>query len=170
MATRWSAEEVVAADELLERFLRGTCCRRCGRCNPLGRAVRAPVPKRKRKVAGRKIAPLISTPEVAPLSDSEWQPFLHWLPSRLELTSLRSKLDSLMTTYLGVLEAESASPSAREVAMVLERIARPALFGKLRSLLKAPRQDGQPVARLRGGCCVSSPICCAITDWSSPHH
>jgi hypothetical protein len=104
----------VAADELLED----------GRCNPSVRAVRVPVPKRKRKVAGRKIAPLICMPAVAPLSDSEWQPYLHRLPSRPELTSLRSKLDSLMTTYLGVLEAEAASPSAREVAMVLERIAR----------------------------------------------
>ena len=86
--------------------------------------MRAPVPKRKRKVAGRRIAPLICTPAVAPLSDSEWQPYLHWLPSHPEFTSLRSKLDLLMTTYLGVLQAEAASPSAREVAMVLERIAR----------------------------------------------
>jgi hypothetical protein len=84
----------------------------------------SPRPKRKRKVAGRKIAPLISMPAVAPLNDTEWQPFLDRLPSRPELTALRSKLDRLMWTYLGVLEAEAASPSAREVAMELKRIAR----------------------------------------------
>ena len=80
--------------------------------------------KRKRKVAGPKMAPLISTPAVAPLSDSEWQPFLDRLPSRPELTSLRSRLDWLMWTYLGILEAEADSPSAREVAKALETIAR----------------------------------------------
>jgi hypothetical protein len=84
---------------------------------------RAPFPKRKRKVAGRKIAPLISMPAVAPLCDTELQPFLDRLPSRPENSSVRNKLDWLMWTYLGTLEAEAASPSAREVAMALERIA-----------------------------------------------
>lgn len=84
---------------------------------------RALAPKRKRKVAGRKIAPLIYTPAVAPLSDTELQPFLDRLPSQPENSLVRNKLDSLMRIYLGMLEAEAASPSAREVAMALERIA-----------------------------------------------
>jgi len=84
----------------------------------------SPLPKRKRKVAGPKMAPLISMPEIAPLSDTEWQLFLDRLPSRPELTALRSKLDWLMWTYLGVLQAEAASPSAREVALRLKQIAR----------------------------------------------
>lgn len=82
-----------------------------------------PLSKRKRKAAGSKIAPLIATPTVASLNDAEWQPFLQLLPSRPQPTLLRSKFDLLMTTYLGILEAEADSPSAREVATVLERIA-----------------------------------------------
>ena len=74
-------------------------------------------------MAGRKIAPLISMPAVAPLCDTELQPFLDRLPSRPENSSVRNKLDWLMWTYLGTLEAEAASPSAREVAVALERIA-----------------------------------------------
>lgn len=83
-----------------------------------------PPAKRKRKAAGRKLAPLIATPTVPFLNDTEWQPFLQLLPSRPELTLLRNKLDWLMITYLGVLEAEASSPSAREVATVLEGLAR----------------------------------------------
>ena len=83
----------------------------------------APLPKRKRKVAGRKIAPLISMPVVALLSDTELRPFLDRLPSQPENSSVRNKLDWLMWTYMGILEAEAASPSAREVAIALERIA-----------------------------------------------
>jgi hypothetical protein len=74
-------------------------------------------------VAGRKIAPLISMPAVAPLSDTEFEAFLDRLPSRPENRSFRDKLDWLMWTYLSILEAEAASPSAREVATALERIA-----------------------------------------------
>jgi hypothetical protein len=84
----------------------------------------SPLAKRKRKAAGRKVAPLIATPTVPFLNDTEWQPFLQLLPSRPELTLLRNKLDWLMITYLGVLEAEASSPSAREVATVLEGLAR----------------------------------------------
>jgi hypothetical protein len=62
-------------------------------------------------------------PAVKSLNDAEWQTFLRLLPSGPQLTSLRSKLDLLITTYLGVLEAEASSPSAREVATVLESIA-----------------------------------------------
>ena len=58
------------------------------------------------------------------LSETEWQPFLRLLPCRSEPTSLRSKLDCLLWTYLNILEAEANSPSAREVATVLETIAR----------------------------------------------
>jgi hypothetical protein len=83
----------------------------------------APLSKRKRKAAGPKVAPLISMPAVKSLNDAEWQTFLRLLPSGPQLTSLRSKLDLLITTYLGVLEAEASSPSAREVATVLESIA-----------------------------------------------
>ena len=83
----------------------------------------APLPKRKRKVAGPKVAPLIATPMVF-LSDTEWQPFLQWLPARPQPKLLRSELDRLMTTYLGILEAEANSPSAREVATALEDLAR----------------------------------------------
>jgi hypothetical protein len=90
----------------------------------LVRAVsKAPAPKRKRKVAGRKIAPLIFTPAVARLSETELQPFLERLPSQPENSSVRNELDWLMSTYLGILEAEAVSPSAREVAMALARIA-----------------------------------------------
>src|SRR3979411_537200 len=89
------------------------------------RAVKsAPLPKRKRKVAGPKVAPLIATPMVPFLSDTEWQPFLQWLPARPQPKLLRSELDRLMTTYLGILEAEANSPSAREVATALEDLAR----------------------------------------------
>jgi hypothetical protein len=89
------------------------------------RAVKAaPFPKRKRKVAGPKVAPLIATPPVSFLSDTEWQPFLQLLPARPQPELLRSELDRLMTTYLGILEAEANSPSAREVAAVLEKLAR----------------------------------------------
>ena len=86
----------------------------------------APLPKRKRKVAGPKVAPLIATPMVPFLSDTEWQPFLQWLPARPQPKLLRSELDRLMTTYLGILEAEANSPSAREVATALEDLARQA--------------------------------------------
>jgi hypothetical protein len=86
--------------------------------------VKIPRNKRKRKVAGRKIAPLTSMPVMAPLSDPEWQAFLQLLPSRPEPGPLRSQLDRLMTTYLGVLEAEANSPSTREVAAVLASVAR----------------------------------------------
>jgi hypothetical protein len=89
------------------------------------RAVKAaPLPKRKRKVAGPKIAPLIAMPTVPSLSDTEWQPFLQLLPARSQPKLLRSELDQLMITYLGILEAEATSPSAREVAAVLEGLAR----------------------------------------------
>jgi hypothetical protein len=84
----------------------------------------APFPKRKRKVAGPKVAPLIATPTVPSLSDTEWQSFLQLLPARSQPELLRSELDRLMTTYLGILEAEANSPSAREVAAVLENLAR----------------------------------------------
>ena len=89
------------------------------------RAVKAaPLPKRKRKVAGPKVAPLIATPMVPFLSDTEWQPFLQWLSAQPQPKLLRSELDRLMTTYLGILEAEANSPSAREVATALEDLAR----------------------------------------------
>jgi hypothetical protein len=89
------------------------------------RAVKAaPLPKRKRKMAGPKIAPLIAMPTVPSLSDTEWQPFLQLLPARSQPKLLRSELDQLMITYLGILEAEATSPSAREVAAVLEGLAR----------------------------------------------
>jgi hypothetical protein len=89
------------------------------------RAVKAaPFPKRKRKVAGPKVAPLIATPPVSFLSDTEWQPFLQLLSARPQPELLRSEVDRLMTTYLGILEAEANSPSAREVAAVLEKLAR----------------------------------------------
>jgi hypothetical protein len=89
------------------------------------RAVKAALlRKRKRKVAGPKVAPLIAMPTVAFLSDTEWQPFLQLLPARPEPELLRSELDQLMITYLGILEAEADSPSAREVATVLENVAR----------------------------------------------
>ena len=84
----------------------------------------APLAKRKRKVAGPKVTPLIATPTVPFLSDTEWQPFLQALPAQPQLKLLRSELDRLMTTYLGILEAEANSPSAREVAAVLEDLAR----------------------------------------------
>jgi hypothetical protein len=83
-----------------------------------------PRPKRKRKIAGPKIAPLIAMPMVPPLSDTEWEPFLRLLPYRPKPELLRSKLDQMMVTYLGILEAEASSPSAREVAAVLEGLAR----------------------------------------------
>jgi hypothetical protein len=87
------------------------------------RAVKAaPIPKRKRKVAGPRVAPLIATPTVPFLSDTEWQPFLQLLPAQPQPELLRSKLDQLMITYLGILEAEADSPSTREVATVLENI------------------------------------------------
>jgi hypothetical protein len=122
LSTRWSAEELPAN----ERCWHSTHRRQfgCGCSDQLVRAVRRALsPKRKRKIAGRKIAPLISMRAVAPLSDTELQPFLDRLPSRSENSSVRNKLDWLMSTYLGILEAEAASPSAREVAMALERIA-----------------------------------------------
>src|SRR6266516_3966308 len=86
-------------------------------------AVKASPIKRKRKVAGRKIAPLTSMPPVQPLSDAEWQTFSQLLPSEAAAPPVRSQLDLLMMTYLGVLEAEADSPSAREVAAVLESVA-----------------------------------------------
>jgi hypothetical protein len=85
---------------------------------------RASFPKRKRKVAGRKVAPLIATPTVASLTDTEWQPFLQLLSARPKPDLLRRELDRLMITYLGILEAEANSPSAREVAAVLGDLAR----------------------------------------------
>ena len=89
------------------------------------RAVKATtLPKRKRTVAGPKVAPLIAMPMVPSLSDTEWQPFLQLLPARPQPELLRSELDRLMTTYLGILEAEANSPSAREVATALEDVAR----------------------------------------------
>jgi hypothetical protein len=89
------------------------------------RAVKAALlRKRKRKVAGPKVAPLIAMPTVAFLSDTEWQPFLQLLPARPQPELLRSELDQLMIIYLGILEAEADSPSAREVATVLENVAR----------------------------------------------
>jgi hypothetical protein len=89
------------------------------------RAVKATrFPKRKRKVAGPKVAPLIAMPAVPSLSDTEWHPFLQLLPARAQTKLLRSELDRLMTTYLGFLEAEANSPSAREVATALEDLAR----------------------------------------------
>jgi hypothetical protein len=89
------------------------------------RAVKAAsFPKRKRKVAGPKVAPLIATPKVLSLSDTEWQSFLQLLPARLQPKLLRNELDRLITTYLGILEAEANSASVREVAAVLEDLAR----------------------------------------------
>jgi hypothetical protein len=79
--------------------------------------------KRKRRVAGPKVAPLIAMPTFPLLSEDDWQLFLQLLPSRPELILLRSKLDALLVTYLGILEAEATSPSAREVATVLEDLA-----------------------------------------------
>jgi hypothetical protein len=100
------------------------CCRR-GSFDQAEPAVKlSSLAKRKRKAAGQKVAPLIATPTVPVLNDAEWQPFLQLLPSRPELTLLRNKLDWLMNTYLGVLEAEASSPSAREVATVLEGLSR----------------------------------------------
>jgi hypothetical protein len=95
----------------------------------------APLPKRKRKVAGPKVAPLIAMPAVPSLSDTEWQPFLQLLPARAQAKLLRSELDGLMTTYLGILEAEANSPSAREVAAVLEELAQHA-YQLARDLLR----------------------------------
>src|SRR5215831_4068101 len=64
------------------------------------RAVKATtLPKRKRTVAGPKVAPLIAMPMVPSLSDTEWQPFLQLLPARPQPELLRSELDRLMTTY-----------------------------------------------------------------------
>ena len=84
----------------------------------------APPPKRKRRIAGPRIAPLIGMPVVQPLSESEWQGFLQLLPLQLpRSSSLRDKLDSLMCAYLGTIEGEAGSPSAREVATVLETVA-----------------------------------------------
>src|ERR1700716_2256018 len=104
------------------------------------RAVKAaPLPKRKRKVAGPKVAPLIATPMVPFLSDTEWQPFLQWLPARPQPKLLRSELDRLTTTYLGLLDAEANSPSAREVATALEDLARHA-HQFAQDLLRAPRK------------------------------
>ncbi len=62
-------------------------------------------------------------PPVQPLSDAEWQTFSQLLPSEAAAPPVRSQLDLLMMTYLGVLEAEADSPSAREVAAVLESVA-----------------------------------------------
>jgi hypothetical protein len=62
-------------------------------------------------------------PAVPSLSDTEWQPFLQLLPARPQPELLRTELDRLMTTYLGILEAEANSPSAREVATALEDLA-----------------------------------------------
>src|SRR6266540_2550355 len=98
------------------------------------RAVKAaPVPKRKRRVAGPKVAPLIAMPTVPFLSDDEWQPFLQLLPARPQPKLLRSELDRLMITFLGILEAEASSPSAREVATVLEDLAQRAQPNSLRN-------------------------------------
>jgi hypothetical protein len=63
-------------------------------------------------------------PAVESLNDAEWQTFLQRLPARPQPTLLRSNLDLLMTTHLGVLEAEADPSSAREVATVLEGVAR----------------------------------------------
>src|ERR1044072_1131632 len=113
------------ADGCLQRSLRGMDGCRRGSFDQAERAVKLSSPaKRKRKAAGQKMAPLIATPTVPVLNDAEWQPFLQLVPSRSELTLLRNKLDWLMNTYLGVLEAEASSPSAREVATVLEGLAR----------------------------------------------
>jgi hypothetical protein len=80
--------------------------------------------KRKRKTAGPKLAPLIPMPMVPLLSDSEWQPFLKLLTSRSRSEILRDRLNELLVTYLGYLDGEARSPSSREVAAVLEDIAR----------------------------------------------
>src|SRR5512139_3759385 len=107
-------------DGRLERSLLSTgCCRRRS-CDQAQRAVKvSPLAKRKRKAAGRKVAPLIATPNVPSLNDTEWRLFSQWLPSQPQDTLVRGELDRLMITYLGILEAEATSPSAREVATVL---------------------------------------------------
>jgi hypothetical protein len=74
-------------------------------------------------------------PAVPSLSGTEWQPFLQLLPARAQPKLLRSGLDRLMTTYLGFLEAEANSPSAREVAAVLEELAQHA-YQLARDLLR----------------------------------
>jgi hypothetical protein len=63
-------------------------------------------------------------PTVPFLSDTEWERFVQLLPSRPQPELLRSEIDGLMTIYLGFLEAEANSPSVREVATVLEGLAR----------------------------------------------
>lgn len=80
--------------------------------------------KRKRKTAGPRLAPLIPMPMVPDLSDSEWWPFLELLPSRSRSKILREKVDELMVTYMGYLDGEARSPSTREVATVLQDLAR----------------------------------------------
>jgi len=96
-------------------------------------------------VAGRKIAPLISMPVVAPLSDTEFEPFLDRLPCRPENRSFRDKVDWLIWTYMGMLETEAASPSAREVATALERIAQLAR-GTAQSLYELDTRPGSEEA------------------------
>jgi hypothetical protein len=80
--------------------------------------------KRKRKTAGPKLAPLVPMPMVPFLSDCEWQAFLDVLPSRSKSKILRDKVDELLVTYLGYLDGEARSPSTREVATVLQELAR----------------------------------------------
>jgi hypothetical protein len=54
--------------------------------------------------------------------DAEWQLFLERLPPRSHHQLLRSGLDQLMPTYLGILETAATSPTAREVATVLKDV------------------------------------------------
>ena len=88
------------------------------------KGAKATLRKRKRRVAGPKIAPLITTPTVPCLTDTEWQPILKLLPAGANPKVFRNAIDLLIITYLGILEAEANSPSAREVATVLEDLSR----------------------------------------------
>lgn len=100
--------------------------------------------KRRRKTAGRRVAPFIPMPKVLVLTGSEWQPFLELLPSRPRSEILRDRLNELLLTYLGYLDGEARSPSSREVAKVLHDIARRAnQFAKDLFLLERRAQDGQ---------------------------
>jgi hypothetical protein len=56
--------------------------------------------KRRRKTAGRRVAPFIPMPKVLVLTGSEWQPFLELLPSRPRSEILRDRLNELLVTYL----------------------------------------------------------------------
>jgi hypothetical protein len=71
-----------------------------------------------------RIAPLVPMPMVQPLSDADWQPFLELLPSRSRSEILRDELNELLVTYLGYLDGEARSPPTREVAAVLQELAR----------------------------------------------